>query len=409
LVAVAASPASTKRPTRRRQSAKRQALVLAASHLFADAGPAQVSIRDVANAAGCSHALVGRHFGSKSGLESAVVSALADDLDELAERQRTQSEWSVGLVLAEFRRTPRWSRLMTRIALGELDHVPLTGGSSFMLDFAGSIERRHGGDAGQPSETARIATLVAFGMVLGAAAYEGLLESGCRASEVSHPDRDAAIAEAAEYAVSLVMSGHTTLTIDSPPVASAAEPVDLTTVDARTALVEATIELSAAHGPASLSTREIADRAGVNQGLIYHYFDSREHLLRVAIEQANRPLEALVDADRPFDVYESVRRHRETRSLRILARLEANGVAITEVRDEFVVFDRLLAAYPNVPTGPGTTGLSDPRLAVMTATVMSLGATLFDGILRRMLDLPPTAALDPALATIASHLLDRAV
>jgi AcrR family transcriptional regulator len=49
-------------------------------------------------------------------------------------------------------------------------------------------------------------------------------------------------------------------------------------------LIEAALELIARNGVlAGLNLREVADLAGVNRGNIYHYFGSRQELLRAAI------------------------------------------------------------------------------------------------------------------------------
>jgi len=47
------------------------------------------------------------------------------------------------------------------------------------------------------------------------------------------------------------------------------------------ALVEAARELFAERGPAAVSLRDVAKRAGVNHGLIHHYIGSRDDLLRL--------------------------------------------------------------------------------------------------------------------------------
>ena len=52
---------------------------------------------------------------------------------------------------------------------------------------------------------------------------------------------------------------------------------------ARQALLDAAIDLLAAHGPEGFSSREVAKAAGVNYGLIHYYFGSRNELLRQAI------------------------------------------------------------------------------------------------------------------------------
>ena len=59
-------------------------------------------------------------------------------------------------------------------------------------------------------------------------------------------------------------------------------------------LIEVALELIQKNGVlAGLNLRQVADGAGVNRGNIYHYFGSRQELLRAAI---NRQFVALVDA-----------------------------------------------------------------------------------------------------------------
>lgn len=74
------------RPVRRRLGAEeRKAAILAAAHAAFAATPyADVSVPDVARAAGGSPAIVFHYFGSKEGLYAAVLAA---SLDDLARRQ----------------------------------------------------------------------------------------------------------------------------------------------------------------------------------------------------------------------------------------------------------------------------------------------------------------------------------
>lgn len=60
-------------------------------------------------------------------------------------------------------------------------------------------------------------------------------------------------------------------------------------VPARDKLVAAAAELLGEIGPRATSVRMVADRAGVNHGLVHHYFSSKDGLLRAAME-------SLVDA-----------------------------------------------------------------------------------------------------------------
>lgn len=62
----------------------RAALIDAAGRLFAERGPARVTVREVATAAGVNHGLVHRYVGSKEDLLGAVLDDLADAMaDEI--------------------------------------------------------------------------------------------------------------------------------------------------------------------------------------------------------------------------------------------------------------------------------------------------------------------------------------
>ena len=58
----------------------RQALIDAGIKLFAERGPDDVSVRELAAHAGVNHGLVHRHFGSKDGLLQATMAQLADNV-----------------------------------------------------------------------------------------------------------------------------------------------------------------------------------------------------------------------------------------------------------------------------------------------------------------------------------------
>lgn len=50
-------------------------------------------------------------------------------------------------------------------------------------------------------------------------------------------------------------------------------------------LINAAADLLGEVGPRAMSVRAIADRAGVNHGLVHHYFDGKEGLLRAAMSR----------------------------------------------------------------------------------------------------------------------------
>lgn len=53
-------------------------------------------------------------------------------------------------------------------------------------------------------------------------------------------------------------------------------------------LINAAADLLGEVGPRAMSVRAIADRAGVNHGLVHHYFDGKEGLLRAAMSRLVR-------------------------------------------------------------------------------------------------------------------------
>ena len=53
----------------------------------------------------------------------------------------------------------------------------------------------------------------------------------------------------------------------------------------RSALLAAATDLFADRGPSHVSVREIARAAGVNHGLVHHYFGSKDALLRAVLDE----------------------------------------------------------------------------------------------------------------------------
>lgn len=66
---------------------------------------------------------------------------------------------------------------------------------------------------------------------------------------------------------------------------STTEKSTRTRVDTEEKLIAATAQLLGEVGPRALSVRAIAERAGVNHGLVHHYFGGKDALLQVAMER----------------------------------------------------------------------------------------------------------------------------
>jgi len=83
-----------------------------------------------------------------------------------------------------------------------------------------------------------------------------------------------------------------------------AQPTKTTRSAAETALLDAAERLLVDAGYAAITTRRLADEAGVNHGLVHYYFGSNENLLLQALERFTERLivrqRELYEADLPF-------------------------------------------------------------------------------------------------------------
>lgn len=74
-------------------------------------------------------------------------------------------------------------------------------------------------------------------------------------------------------------------------------------MDRRTQILEAAVAVFAEHGQGDARVRDVADRAGVAYGLVYHYFGSREALLEAVVDDAwsafAEALEGIAASPRP--------------------------------------------------------------------------------------------------------------
>lgn len=81
---------------------------------------------------------------------------------------------------------------------------------------------------------------------------------------------------------------------EAPSADPATGPADAT--DSKERILAAALEAFAELGFDGATTREIAQRAGVNLGLIQYYFDGKENLWRAAVERAFSEIQAGLDA-----------------------------------------------------------------------------------------------------------------
>jgi AcrR family transcriptional regulator len=389
------------------RAASEAAILDAAQDLFARSGPDGASLRDVGAAAGCTHALVARYHGSKDDLVGAVASQVATRVDQIVDHATATADDPVLELLGAARSDRACLQLLVRSALGDL---PPRGFPSclhvdrLLRQTAPAPTARVGGVG--PDRRSRLCAYAAASLLLGFVTFEGFLVAATRLGPLAPRRRDAAVAAAARHLLAVATSPEPVLV---PRDLSAARaliaPVD-PSPPARDALLRSAIELFAERGPASVSVRDIARRAGVNQGLIYRHFGSKAALLSEALERGVSGLfpAALAADGFDFDAM-SWLLHHASPGPRLIARTLVDDVDIATVRRQFPVLRRLLDAYDEVPSGAGPGDLSDPRIAITAAAGMALGSAVWGDHLRPALGLRERDGIESAIADLARLLV----
>ncbi len=390
------------------QRATSEAAILdAAWDLFARSGPDGASLREVGAAAGCTHALVARYFGSKDDLVGAVASQLATRVDRAVGHVTATADEPVLEVLGAIRTHRSLGQLLIRSALGDLPprDFPACLHVEWLLSQTAPGPTTPTGETGYDRRT-RLCAYAAASLLLGFITFEGFLVAATRLGPLAPRRRDAAVAAAVRQLLDLSAAPEPRLAPrDLSGAGARSAPLDPSPT-AREALLRSAIELFAERGPASVSVRDIAGRAGINQGLIYRHFGSKEALLAEALEHGVSGLfpAALAGGGFDFDAM-SWLLHHDSPGPRLIARTLVDDVDIATVRRQFPVLRRLLDGYDRVPTGAGPGSTSDPRLAVAAAAGMALGSALWGDHLRRALGLGTRDGIESAIADVARVLI----
>ncbi len=386
----------------RQRAASEAAILDAAWDRFARVGPDGASLRDVARDAGCTHALVARYFGSKDGLVSAVGDRLADRVAATVDSQWATAPDPLFGLLSAARQDRSCVQLLVRCALGDMQPSGFPDCLRAERLLSAAQARCAGGDPRRVRRT-RLLAYATGSLLLGWVAFEDFLVAATRLEAADAQRRDRTVAAAATRLLALAatpepplvardLSGHTSADrqLDDPPG------------NASKALLSSAIELFAELGPASVSVRDISRHSGVNQGLIYRHFGSKEALLAEALQQGSSGLfpAALAADGFDFDAMSQLMHHGSP-APRLVARTLVDGVDMATVRRQFPVLRRLLAGYEQVPTGSGSGDLTDPRFAVATAAGMALGSVIWGEHLRREIGLTATDGIEAALADLA--------
>lgn len=159
------------------------------------------------------------------------------------------------------------------------------------------------------------------------------------------------------------------------------------------ALMDATIALLARKSPAALTVRDIAAEAGVNHGLVHHYFGSKGELVRAAALRASRVL--FEGQPAALRLGWTLRFFRERPELvRILARL------VLDADEDLLPLlappgERLRGWLGQLDDRFGAVGL-DPRMLNGLGAAALMGWFLFKPLLEAALDVPASADDDLA-------------
>ena len=374
-----------------------------------------MTLRQVAAQSGCSHPLVGRYFGSKHGLEQAVVEGLADRVGVIvSEVDGGPIDRFAGLLQA-LRSDLTDVKLLVRCALGDLDAGPILPPlASFSEGIAQALVDEPGGGPTRVAGHSQVAVFGAMCLALGWLTLERFLVVGADLGAVPRAARDDAMAEAAGFTASLFLVPSSSVRTRGrdrsvhPPLAGAPEGEAEGHEPARRRLVEAAADLFAEKGPVASSTRELAARAGVGQRVIYRHFASKEALLSEALDAVWSPAYAAAVAPEGLDVdlvVELVRQ--QSRGARIIARALVDGIDVDQIRRRFPILEAGLSLFDDIPRAD-LSGPSDPRAAVAASVALALGSAIWEPVLRPASGIGPGAPLDRALADASRALLERA-
>ncbi len=154
-------------PAVRGRDAVQESILGAAAELFAERGPAAVSLREIAGCAGVNYGLVHRHFGTKDALLRRVLRREANELVQaIAADARNGVPMAVTLT--------RHDRLVRSLARAALDGVDLGAVWSERPEAARLVDLLAGRGGGSTRER-RMTAAAAAALVLGWALLENTL------------------------------------------------------------------------------------------------------------------------------------------------------------------------------------------------------------------------------------------
>jgi AcrR family transcriptional regulator len=163
------------------------------------------------------------------------------------------------------------------------------------------------------------------------------------------------------------------------------------------AICQATADLFAERGPASVSGRQIAERAGVNYGLIHRHFGNRKELQRVVMERLAADLagafsQGLSAGRSPIDILAEYPTYWQA-----LARAALDGEDLATLQEEHPVIEAILSLLRD--GSPEAEVSQADRMSIAIVAASLLGWAVFGPFLRSALEIEgvPDAEMNTAL------------
>jgi TetR/AcrR family transcriptional regulator, repressor for neighboring sulfatase len=151
-------------------------------------------------------------------------------------------------------------------------------------------------------------------------------------------------------------------------------------VPTRDALLKAAAALFAEKGAEAVSTREIASKANVNNGLIHRHFRTKEALLREVLESLSAEISSIEqDGDEATVLLRFFHAVRERETYwKLLARTMLDGQPVDHVQRTFPTMQRTIELIREMQAQGRGAGNADPRAVAALIAAVAFGWLVFE-------------------------------
>jgi AcrR family transcriptional regulator len=161
-----------------------------------------------------------------------------------------------------------------------------------------------------------------------------------------------------------------------------------------TAVLDSASELFAERGPAATSIREVATRSGVNHGLVYRHFGTKEELVAAVLDRVSDQVNEAI-ASSSADTQD-----RAERQWRILAHTILDGYPVERLQRRFPFVNQLVEEASR-----HTDDVAAARMAAGHVVALELGWQLFKPFILAATGLGPVP--DEAVRKASLQLMGR--